>query len=70
MHIKPEELSTAQEYIQQHFSAHSWWPKEQPAQALHEFTLMQQDTIGLSAWCEKWLDAGQCRQLANALKKA
>lgn len=68
MHITATTLASACQHIQQQFAAHSWWPKAPPAQAQHEFTLMQQDPVALTRWCEKWLDSGQQRQLQQALK--
>jgi len=55
--------------LQQQLETHSWWPKEQPGEALHEFALMKADAISLTIWCEKWLDSGQQRLLAKALKR-
>ncbi|MFI3136333.1 MAG: hypothetical protein QX197_06090 [Methylococcaceae bacterium] len=67
MNIHPKNLPRAQHYIQRQFNSHSWWPKEQPEQAKHEFNLMQADSTALNVWCEKWLDAGQRQKLNNAI---
>ncbi len=69
MNITESELEAARHYLQQQLETHSWWPKEQPEKALHEFTLMKADAIPLNVWCEKWLDSGQQRLLAKALKR-
>jgi hypothetical protein len=68
MKLSENEWVTARSYIQQQLAAHSWWPKEQPGEARHDFILMQTNANTLSAWCEKWLDAGQMRLLAEVLK--
>lgn len=67
MNINPTNLISAQHYIQRQLDTHSWWPKEQPEQAKHEFSLMQHDPNALNAWCEKWLDAGQCKKLEKSI---
>jgi hypothetical protein len=69
MKITQSELEAACHYLQQQLETHSWWPKEQPGEALHEFKLMKADAISLTIWCEKWLDSGQQRLLAKALKR-
>lgn len=69
MKITESELPAACAYLQSQFAAHSWWPKEQPGEALHEFKLMQGSASGLTVWCEKWLDAGQLRLLEKAIKR-
>lgn len=69
MKITEAELPAACAYLQNQFAAHSWWPKEQPGQALHEFTLMQGSAASLTVWCEKWLDTGQIRQFEKAIKR-
>ena len=68
MKITESELEVARHYLQQQLETHSWWPKEQPGEALHEFKLMKTDALSLTIWCEKWLDSGQQRLLAKALK--
>lgn len=68
MNINDTQLASAREYLQKQFEAHTWWPKEQPEQAKYEFKLMNASATTLSIWCEKWLDAGQRRQLEKALK--
>jgi len=40
MKITETELDAARHYLQQQLETHSWWPKEQPVEARHEFTLM------------------------------
>jgi hypothetical protein len=67
MKINPSDLERAQNYIQRQFDTRSWWPKEQPEQARHEFNLMQHDVTALNVWCEKWLDASQCRKLEKSI---
>ena len=68
MNITESELKAACEYLQSQFAAHTWWPKEQPGQALHEFELMQGSVAALNVWCQRWLDSGQLRQLKKALR--
>ena len=69
MKITESELEAARHYLQQQLETHSWWPKEQPGEARHEFTLMKANAISLNVWCEKWLDSGQWRLLEKALKR-
>jgi len=69
MKITETELEAARHYLQQQLDAHSWWPKEQPGEARHEFSLMKDSTISLNVWCERWLDSGQQRQLEKALRR-
>lgn len=69
MKITETELEAARHYLQQQLETHTWWPKEQPGEAKHEFTLMKDNVISLNVWCERWLDSGQQRQLAKALKR-
>lgn len=69
MKITESELSAACAYLKSQFAAHSWWPKEQPGEALHEFKLMQGSAASLTVWCEKWLDAGQLRLLEKAIRR-
>lgn len=66
--ITESELSRARDYIAGQFSAHSWWPTEQPGEARREFDLMKGSAAGLNVWCERWLDAGQCKKLEKALR--
>jgi hypothetical protein len=68
MKITETELEAARHYLQQQLETHTWWPKEQPGEAKHEFTLMKDNVISLNVWCERWLDSGQQRLLAKALK--
>lgn len=68
IHITESELSKACAYIDQQFASHGWWPKEQPGEARREFDLMKGSAAGLNAWCEKWLDTGQCRKLEKSLR--
>ncbi|MGZ8153519.1 MAG: hypothetical protein ACXW0Q_13580 [Methylovulum sp.] len=68
INITESELKAACNYLQNQFAAHSWWPKEQPDQALHEFKLMQGSTTALNIWCQKWLDSAQLRQLEKAIR--
>ena len=67
--IAEAELDVARHYLQQQLEAHSWWPKEQPGEAKHEFALMKDSVISLNVWCDRWLDSGQCRALEKALKR-
>ncbi|MDD5461164.1 MAG: hypothetical protein PHG00_05975 [Methylococcales bacterium] len=69
MKITESELEAARHYLQQQLETHSWWPKEQPGKALHEFTLMKDTAVSLNVWCERWLDSGQRRLLEKALKR-
>jgi hypothetical protein len=66
--ISESELEAASHYLEQQLETHSWWPKEQPEEAKHEFTLMKVTPSSLNFWCEKWLDSGQQKKLAKALK--
>ena len=70
-HIKitESELDTARRYLQQQLETHTWWPKEQPGEAKHEFALMKDSSVSLNVWCERWLDSGQQKQLAKVLKR-
>ncbi len=68
INITEAELSKACDYIAQQFAAHSWWPKEQPGEAKREFDLMKSSVTALNVWCERWLDAGQCKKLEKALR--
>lgn len=54
-------------YKEQQMQAHSWWPKEQPGQARHEYNLMKGNAENLNVWCGRWLDAGQQKQLQKFL---
>ena len=69
MKINETELTIAKDYIQEQFDAHTWWPKEQPEIAKHEFNLMNGSAPALSLWCEKWLDDGQCKKLDKHIAK-
>ena len=69
MKITEAELDIARHYLQQQLETHSWWPKEQPGEAKHEFALMKDSAVSLTIWCERWLDSGQQRLLAQALKR-
>ena len=66
--ITETELEAACRYLQQQLETHSWWPKEQPGEAKHEFALMKDSAVSLNVWCDRWLDSGQCRSLEKALK--
>ena len=67
--ITESELEAARHYLQQQLETHAWWPKEQPGEAKHEFALMKDNAVSLNVWCERWLDSGQQRLLAKALKR-
>jgi hypothetical protein len=67
--ISESELEAACRYLEQQLESHSWWPKEQPGEAKHEFALMKATASSLNFWCEKWLDSGQQRSLSKALKR-
>jgi hypothetical protein len=62
------DLSKACDYIAKQFAAHSWWPTEQPGEAKREFDLMKGNATALNVWCERWLDAGQCKKLEKELR--
>lgn len=68
IHITESELSRACDYIVRQFTAHSWWPTEQPGEAKREFDLMKGSATSLNVWCEKWLDAGQCKELEKSIR--
>ena len=67
--ITDKQLAQACHYIARQFTAHSWWPSENPSQAKQEFELMKTSTAALNVWCERWLDDGQRQKLHNALKR-
>ncbi len=67
--ISESELEAACHYLQQQLETHSWWPKEQPGEAMHEFTLMKDSAVSLNVWCERWLDSGQQEKLLKALNR-
>lgn len=50
MKITETELEAARHYLHQQLETHSWWPKEQPREARHEFTLMKANAISLNVW--------------------
>ncbi|EGW20266.1 hypothetical protein Mettu_3397 [Methylobacter tundripaludum SV96] len=62
------DLSKACDYIAKQFAAHSWWPTEQPGEAKREFDLMKGSATALNVWCERWLDAGQCKKMEKELR--
>jgi len=62
------DLPKACDYIAKQFAAHSWWPTEQPGEAKREFDLMKGSTTALKVWCERWLDAGQCKKMEKELR--
>jgi hypothetical protein len=66
--ITEEELSKASDYIANQFAIRSWWPCEQPGEAKREFDLMKGSSTALNVWCERWLDAGQCKKLEMDLR--
>jgi hypothetical protein len=68
MHLTEADLTQACNYIAQQFAAHSWWPTEQPGEAKREFDLMKGSASALNAWCERWLDAGQCKKMEKELR--
>lgn len=67
--ITDDNLALAHDFIEQHFAGRSWWPREQPQEALAEYRLIKHHPVALMRWCEKWLDAGQRSQLARAMQK-
>jgi len=67
-HLTEADLTQACNYIAQQFAAHSWWPTEQPGEAKREFDLMKGSASALNAWCERWLDAGQCKKMEKELR--
>jgi hypothetical protein len=60
-------LAAVRAHIRQEFAEKSWWPAEGPLQAKEEFDAAQESPEALSAWCAKWLDGSQRRQLQIAL---
>jgi len=67
INITEDELSKACDYIAKQFVVHSWWPCEQPSDAKREFDLMKGSATALNVWCERWLDAGQCKKIEMEL---
>jgi hypothetical protein len=65
--LNPSNLAVAREYLRQQMETQSWWPKEQPHLAKEEFLQMQAAPDSLTAWCQKWLNSGQWRQLEKAI---
>jgi hypothetical protein len=63
MHLTDSEVDAACHYIRSQMETHSWWPKEAPGEAKREFELMCGTALSLNVWCERWLDAGQCKKL-------
>lgn len=61
-------VSKARNYIAKQFAAHSWWPTEQPGRAKQEFDLMKGSATALNVWCERWLDAAQCKDVEKELR--
>jgi hypothetical protein len=70
MSITESNLQLSCDYLQKQFELRWWWPKAQPGLAKREFLLMNGSAIALNVWCERWLDAGQCRKLDKAVKRA
>lgn len=68
INLKESDLSKARDYIIKQFSAHSWWPTEQPGKAKREFDLMKGSATALNVWCERWLDDGQCKKLEREIR--
>jgi hypothetical protein len=68
INLTEDELPNACMHIVNQFSAHSWWPSEQPDEAKREFEVMKGSATGLNVWCERWLDAGQRQKLQRALR--
>ena len=66
--LTESDLSKACNYIAKQFAAHSWWPDEQPGEAKREFDLMKGSATALNVWCERWLDAGQCKKMEKELR--
>ncbi len=68
--VTDDSLQVACKYLQKQFEIKSWWPREQPRLAEREFLLMKGSAGALNLWCERWLDAGQCRKLENIIKQS
>jgi len=68
LNLTESELTKACLYIGNQFTAHSWWPCEQPDAAKREFELMKSSATALNVWCERWLDTGQRQKLKKALE--
>ena len=68
--ITDNNLQMACDYLKKQFAAKSWWPKANPGLAKQEFLLMNGSPVALNIWCERWLDAGQCRKLNKAIKQS
>ncbi len=66
--IDDTNMKAVKSHIKKQFTQLSWWPAEQPLTAKEEFDTLPEDAKSLVAWCEKWLDSGQWRQLKIALK--
>ncbi|GEM_PF-424114 len=66
--ITESDLPKACNYIAKQFAAHSWWPSEQPGEAKREFDLMKDSATALNVWCERWLDAGQCKKMEKEIR--
>ncbi len=60
-------IQRAREHLRRQMETQSWWPREQPQVAMEEFLHLQETPESLQAWCEKWLDSGQWRQLQQAV---
>ncbi|MGZ4955657.1 MAG: hypothetical protein ACXV8Q_11135 [Methylobacter sp.] len=66
--ITESDLPKARNYIAKQFAAHSWWPSEQPGEAKREFDLMKDSATALNVWCQRWLDAGQCKKMEKEIR--
>jgi len=68
--IEVAHLEVVKAHLQQQFNQLSWWPTEQPWKAQKEFEALPTTPERLTAWCEKWLNGGEWRQLKRAVQKS
>ncbi|CAL1238958.1 hypothetical protein [Candidatus Methylocalor cossyra] len=66
--IDAAQVERIQAYVRRQFASLSWWPTEEPLRARQEFEAVGNSPEALAAWCEKWLNAGQRRQLEQHLR--
>lgn len=65
--IDSDNQQVIRDYILRQFKTQSWWPTEGPLQAREEFDALDDSADALHAWCDKWLNGGQWRQLKVAV---
>jgi hypothetical protein len=68
--IDDANLKAVRDHINGEFGMKSWWPTEGPLQAKEEFAAAEESPEALAAWCDKWLDGSQWKQLKKAVDKA